>query len=978
MEPIKFFACAAAVACGVVSHAGSGEIPFRREVAEAASKIRQTRTLDKVWVYAERQPYTAGQNFMWHYIDRPLFTDVSVRRARQKDQKAAFRNEIDILKWSGFDGFGMIAHPYITGRWFKWLADEPAEGYGQMPVLHNFSAKPSRKNRAYADMKRMILVAAKCPSAPRIDGKLVVWGWGNVADKQCGWVKLLREDPEIPPFIYLCELPFLRMYVKYGELKEGEKLPDELVRQYQADLVERLEYCDGFKIRCHEFFFRNGEYPARVLPLGLCEKYLNPLTIEVMNRPEYKGRKYLGAYVEQAYINHLNGPTHGQYGTECLRTFMDGAVKMNVDFVMAFEWNEANENTSFQPMLSSSDAIARIMGFYRSRLDGTEPRPRAGDDVTVPNLILSTRQKMRLGESYHAEMMYVPDGSDTAPFEARVVLTSAGGKVLCSFPWERLPVTNLTAFSYYVPSERFSREMAVVPRLETRTGGKVKTWTGFDCTRFDPTWCNRFLYSRQSLRMLAVPSEAGLEVEKSGAGGFGIRAAYSGKENLASLEILDGCEEMRSYDRENEFDRSKYDVFKMLISSRDNHNLAKGTFDIPGVSDWKMRGAGIPWFGFSVEGVEAKGRPRKASFMVAEHHHVLIAVAKSETGKARLVFDFDKLPGMPPVDLGKIRDLGFYALTLPNHVRFEFERLDGLCDYPVHIDSPSAKMDVHVVSRNRFPVYQLRAVTKSGKVWRSAPVVPELPSGPDRVIETSSDFERKTVPMSVSASRIPCFTYDIGDVSHGDWLVARGAERRWNAALGGGWMMPRPMRHNAKQKHPPTFTNSIPVIAVEDGAPAIRFDGTGQYISLPQEFIPVASGYSLEFEIKPDDDGNRVLLRMSHSGVHETTLRLVTENGSVMLSYFGRQLVPRHLRHRGKLRVGEWNRIKVAKSANVIVCTVNGEKAVLPYNRRGRTFQTAVFGSNVAPGAEIPADIKPFKGYLRNLSIRHGIDTANP
>ena len=90
---------------------------------------------------------------------------------------------------------------------------------------------------------------------------------------------------------------------------------------------------------------------------------------------------------------------------------------------------------------------------------------------------------------------------------------------------------------------------------------------------------------------------------------------------------------MRSYDRENEFDRSKYDVFKMLISSRDNHNLAKGTFDIPGVSDWKMRGAGIPWFGFSVEGVEAKGRPRKASFMVAEHHHVLIAVAKSETGR---------------------------------------------------------------------------------------------------------------------------------------------------------------------------------------------------------------------------------------------------------------------------------------------------------------------------------------------------------
>ena len=975
---VGLFICAVFAAGAGLQRCGAGEIPFRREVAEAATKkMRQSRALERAWLYAERQPYTTSQNYMWHYIDRPLFSDVSVRRAQMDDPKAAFRREIDILKWSGFDGFGLISHLSTSREWFRWLAEEPVEGYGQMPILNNFYAKEAtRTSRAYSDMKTMLLSAAKCPSAPRIDGRLVAWGWGNPADNQCGWVKLLREDPEIPPFIYLCDLPFMEMYGAYPKLKSGDRLPEEMCLRYQAALVERLKYCDGFKIRSHEFFFGH-EYAARVLPHRLCVEYLFPLTLEVMNRPEYRN-KYLGAYVEQAYINHLNGPAHGQYGTECLRTFMDGALRMNVDFIMAFEWNEANENTSFQPMLSSSDAVARIMGFYRSRLNGEKLSPRPGDDVSVPNVILSARQQLRLGEAYHMEMLYVPDGSDPKPFEARVVLTSVDGDVLATFPWESLPATNLTAFGYYAPSERFSGEMALVPRLETRSGDEIRTWTGFDCTRLTSTWCTRYLYSRQPLRMLATPAETRLTAEKSEAGGYKIGSAYSGAENLASLELLEDCREVASYDREKEFDRSKYEVFKMLISSMRNLGLARGTFDIPGVKEWKLRGAGIPWYGFRVEGGEVKGRPRKSSFMVAEHHHVLIAVAKDEVEKARLVLDFDKMPGAPAVDLRKVRDLGFTSFTLPGQVRFEFERLDGLADYPVHIDSPSAELDCDVIPEGRHPVYQLRAVTKSGKVWRSCPVVPNLPSGPERTIDVFSEFERRCVPMTLADSRIPAFAYDFSDRSHGDWLIAGGAERRWNAALGGGWMMPRPMRHSSRQKHPADFTNSVPAFVTEDGCRALRFDGTGEYLSLPQEFIPAGSGFTLVFEVKPDDAENRVLLRMSHSGLSETGLRLVTSDGSVKMSFFGRQHNPIHLDHRAKLRVGEWNRIKVEKFPNVIVCSVNGEKGTLPCNRHGRVFQTAVFGSNVAPGTALPEGMRPFKGLMRALQVRHGIDVAPP
>ena len=963
------------VAGCVFPDALGGAVEFRRTVSEAASPSARRRALGRTWIFAERQPYLAHQNYLWHYIDRPLFTDVSVRRSAAGANKAGFFRDIDVLKWSGFDGFGLIAHLPVTGGQFKWITENPVEGYMQMPVLHGFGAKPDRAGRVYANMKRMILNAAECPSAPRIGGKLVVWGWGNVADRQCGWIRLLKSDPEIPPFIYLCETPFLPLYGAYGKLKPGEKLPEEMCCAYQRELVDRLGYCDGFKLRVHEYFrFHDGEYGNRALPHGLCEEYLYPLTLEVMNRPEYAD-KYLGVYVEQAYINHLNGPVTGQYGTECLRTFMDGALKMNVDFIMAFEWNEANENTSFQPMVSSSDAVARIMGFYRSRLDGTKPTPRKGDDVSVPNLVLSTRQKMRIGETYRAEMLYIPDGTDPEPFEARTVICSADGRELCALPWERLPVDNLTAFSYEIPSEKFAAETAVVPRIETRSGGKTRIWTGFDCTRLEPTWCTHYLYSRQPLRMLAEPEECGFSVKKSDGGGYDVKASFRGRESLASFELMDGCEEVRAFDREGEFDRSKYDVFRLSLNSMKNLGRTKGTFDIPGVSGWKLRPAEVPWYRIDVERDVALERPRRAEFTVACHHYLLLAVPKAAMGVAKLVLDFDKLPGVPAIDLAEVKRLGFTACSLANNVRLEFERLDGLADYPVHIDSPTAEITGLVDSPNRYPVYQLRVVTKSGKTWRSAPSVPERPAGSVRRIESYSEYERKTVPITVASSRIPDISYRFGDSSHGDWLTASGGDRRWNAMLGGGWKACGPMRSHAR-KFTSEFTNAVPVRVFEDGVPALRFDGRGQYLSLPQEFIPVASGYALAFEIKPDDAENRVLVRMTHSVDTETTLRLVTEDATVKLSYFGRNLVPRHFRHGAKLKAGEWNRVEVEKRADTIVCTVNGEKKVFPYNRRGLVFQTAAFGANVAPGAELPKDIKPFKGYLRALGVRHGADAG--
>ena len=96
------------------------------------------------------------------------------------------------------------------------------------------------------------------------------------------------------------------------------------------------------------------------------------------------------------------------------------------------------------------------------------------------------------------------------------------------------------------------------------------------------------------------------------------------------------------------------------------------------------------------------------------------------------------------------------------------------------------------------------------------------------------------------------------------------------------------------------------------------------------------------------------------------------------ISFFGRSLVPRHFRTGLKLRAGEWNRVVIEKTGRTLSCSLDGVKKTYPYNRLALHFKTSIFGANIMPGRELPEGIKPFKGLMRALQVRHGIDVAPP
>ncbi|MDD4017411.1 MAG: hypothetical protein PHV28_05650 [Kiritimatiellae bacterium] len=954
--------------------AGAADVPFTRTVSHAAKPGARERRLDKTLIFAERQLYGPYQNLLHRYTDRPLFLDVTLRDDPEFGSYAAFFRDIEILRNAGLDGFGSLDYFNVHRTQLRLLEKRPpAPGYSQMIVFPGYWAT----NR-YADVKGMILEAAKSPFTTRLDGKLLMWCYGNGADAHEAWARRLRADKDIPPFLFIGDMPFFDIYTAFGTYEKGkspQRIPPDILDAFRRKVAKAAEALDGFQLWCTEYYPDHiGEYPRHSLKTRIYRDYLLPIAEEVMGRPENKG-KFFGTYLRNGYVNPFAGTTDGEYGTETLRSYLDEILLVNPDVLMLFEWNEANENTHFQPTVAHGRTWERILAYYRSVLDRTPPAPRPGDDTTVPNLVLSVRQALKLGEPYHLELLYLPDGTVQKEVTARVTLKDGTGCTLVTFPSETIPTGGLLAIDYRVPSEYLALADSVTAELETEYAGRKKTWRGFDSTRLSATTCRDYLYSHHPLRELIEPETYGIGVlPAAGKGTYAISASFACGEKLAALELLDGLEEVAAADRENIFDRSNYAIlrgrFTSLIPSRFGAGVAavlKGTARTPGAPNAILKSGHYAWESFGVRGKTGDVWNVTCHFGGGAGTFFAL-VPKGELAGAKIVFDFEKL-GSVECALDDAHRLGKKGLELKDTARLDVERLDDLADYPKPVDAPRAEIRVTLPSANRFPAYQLRAVTASGKVWRSALVHPETHAPETATLQIFSDTAKQPVNVCVAKDRIPDLVYSF-DPKYGAWLPCSW-ERRFDAQLGGSGRYAEPMDGAAeKRRLPPDFVRPDPEWAEEGGRPVLKFS-KGCYLTLPQEAIPRGAVYTLSFEVKPETAGNQVLLRSRGTDDHDCGLQLVLENGTLRVSHFGILLVPRHFDTGLPLKPGEWNTVTVQKDFETIRCTVNGTTKKFGYDRRARRFQACVFGGNVAPGPGIPEKAAPFTGLLRALRVRH-------
>jgi hypothetical protein len=301
-------------------------------------------------------------------------------------------------------------------------------------------------------------------------------------------------------------------------------------------------------------------------------------------------------------------------------------------------------------------------------------------------------------------------------------------------------------------------------------------------------------------------------------------------------------------------------------------------------------------------------------------------------------------------------------------VHIELKRMEMLEDMPRHLNSTESAFRARRRSCNRFPAYQLRAISKSGKVWRSALVHPETHSPAKRRITVHSDRERKGVEVEVAADTVPVIDYRF-DRAAGAFMQS-GWELQYDATLGGGGYYSGPMQ-NAGERLPENFFRADPMWMKFDGGETLRFDN-GSYLILPREAIPHGSEFTMEFELWPEDADNYVLLRTRDCTGQDCGLELFVKGGVLHASYRGRRMYRQSDFDSGmKLNAKKWNSVKIEKSFACITVTINGKSKRFGYDRRARLFSASVFGGNVAPGELIPKGIKPFNGFLRKLKLRH-------
>ena len=988
-------------------------VEFTRTERGAAHPGDRVRTLDRTWILAERQIYYPAQNVLHRWTDRPLFVDTSLRRDRHdglNEEQRAFLRDVEIMQSCGLDGFGSIAYHSTNADHLKVLERHPPKKpYMQMPIVC-----PAGTFANYDAEKGMILDNAASKYSAKLDGKVVCWTYGGGETVPSRWNERLRADKDMVPCVFIGMMPFYDMYKAYGYDNEGRYDPNNhsivpaKVEAFRGKVADAAAALDGFHLWCVNFRRDwNGEYSTFSEPTPIFSDYVVPVCLEVMGRKENRG-KLIGAYLRTGYINNFGGPTKGEFGTETLRNYLDEILRVNPDVLMCFEWNEENENTHFQPTVAHGRIWTRLLNYYRALLDRTVPKPMEGDDVSVPDLVVSVRQALKIGEPYHLELLYVPDGVAVKELKARVVLRDEKGRVVVRFPEEAVPTGELKAWSYRVASEEFAGLMSLRPELETVADGVRRIWKGFDSTRLSATTCKNYLYSNHSIRELAEPVSGVFDVRATDEKDvYEIRAEFAAGEELASLEILDGTEEVAAADKDDFFDETDAVVFRghttcvlPELFGKGADRRKTGVATVPGAPHAKIRGGHYAWEAFSVNG-PAEGGGTKVGLWFGEGHGTFfVKVPTNELAGARLKIDLKDVPAVD-IPLGEVADAEVKSWAFDRTFRLTMDRVRDLGDIPEPLCERHAQVSKRIRSLARFPAYQLRAITKSGKVWRSAIRHPKAYSGKTRTIPVFSDTQRREIELALPEESIPDFDY-VFDPSCGA-RVRSAWERRYDARLGGGGFADEPLYLASVYRKLPSGFGGMeeieyvrqgdiyvpkpgakpkpgrgkpsdrvdPAWVREGGGWALRFGG-GSYMCIPQEVIPQGAAFTLSFEIKPTADADQVLLRSTSSERRDEGLRMLVRDGTVRFSYNGIHLYEtKEFDTKAALKVGEWNRIVLAKDFRRFTYDVNGQKGEIPYDRRAQHFAPCCFGGHVGQTDGVPFGIRPYDGLLRSFRVRH-------
>ncbi len=935
------------------------------------------RAGNKPFLFAEFLfKYGMFQNYLHQWIDRPLFCNRALRPERMAyETLPSLAVHAAQLRKCGLDGFAVFANlkfgkSQMVSQIDDWLVQGGFNDLRVLPII-SYGESVDRYGPNFDAFKTAISAARASPRFPRLNGKVLVHTYNY---------RLFSREEHRRLNARLVETLGNDDFILCGQLNAGlqrklerayraaGRLTTAQMQELEAEVRSVLDVAGGIHL--------NPLTQEREVEGPYCSHYstkffdevLGPLVRRILAESAYADR-VLGFYVFQGYINPFSGHCHAEDGTDTLRRCLHCALKYNPDYLVFFEWNEVNENTMFQPTVLNGRAIGRLIRWYSRFMHGLEADVYPGDDTNTPNLTLSHRSTVKAGEVLDFEILNIPDGVRQGLVRGQLKLLNPQGEQVMSFPEEIFDETRLGAISYRMSTAELKGGDVLVPVLTVAD----KTYTGFHPIRISPTVAWNYKSLRQSLRDQLLPVRAETSVQSPLPGRYAYSVAAEFGEKLASMELIANENEQDAAGQAAEYDRASNEVVRIAFTAPPKHGVrgAGIKVKVEGAHSCRFHNVWMANVDPGVIRADKDGTGFSVRALIwSEPLAFYLEVPKSMASNAVLAVKVDTpaREGTPlRLPLSTVLAKGICSGVFNDDgARVEATRFPRLADLPPLLGQTTCRWQGETASDVHAPAFHFRAISENGRIWRSPPIRAEALPAAMAKYPAYDEFAYRVMTATAPAALIPQIDYAFDPATGAS--LANTWERSFDAQLGGGFSSGQAFSSSIQ---PPPGRRD-PQWVQTDGAWALYFDGTNDYVSLPKEAFPQAA-FTLTMEIKPRLSGVKQMVLFRHFDRVRGSLSLFIREGRLFATWGDRELTREpQFETCLEVRSDEWNEIVVTYDFREFVFRVNGVERRFPWTGRAWCFKPAIFGGHdkieLSGSREAPGY---FRGWLRKLSIRH-------
>lgn len=931
--------------------------------------------LPRTLVFSRAQmKYGLERNYMRRWIDRPLLVDRATRVPKKHvTPYPSYLRIIDVVRQYGLDGLAFF--PETKGRMGMFELTERAS-----PL--DFSLLPEFiPTQDIAPKKELLRNALSCPQTVRINGKVLITSYVASALSPSEWQSLLdclRHEVS-DQFLFL---PALTAGVKFKrDFQQGIPIVGEEIEECKAYLRSYLDVCDGI----YFYYAAALKREDRTFDEAFYRELFIPIYKSVLAEPAYR-TKLLGL---SAYHSHYNADLSlglQEDGTKTLRHSLSAALDARPDVVILPEWDEVNENTCIRPTAYNSFASQRIIRYHMNRIKGVPCSSKSGDNTAIPDLIISYRKILTLGETLAVELLNVPDSDADTPYRVSVSLADHKRNEIHRFAPVELNVGKLEDRTLTIPTERFADYPALIPRVtvEGYKAAPAKTFNrGLHHIQLRTTWNWDYKYVKQPLRDLIDARQHSfvlVDQPSPEPGTVDVTGTFACDEPIALAEVLEDDDVVYAVDPTDEFARDSRDKVRLWIEFRSlRSQQLKGTLSIEGTTcEWRF--GGVPLHQPAPTTAVRDSRLELDTPAFCHLRWIYAIIPRQDVLQAALVSDFNLAKLRVPVS--QLLKERIYSQTFRDGLTLT------ICDYwkqpdmPHHLDRKTVSFTARI--RPEIPTAQLhmRITAKSGRTFRTAPLLLPAPrKTPVTTLPVYSDTKQRAIDVSVPTSRIPDCRYEFTQ-TYGDLLYTPAGRPFW-ASLGGyidttsgrggnGGGASATLFRFGTQDYPQNAHDTAPTWTEFEGATCLEFDGIGNYILFPRETLPRRGPFTISFEVRPTNVAKPQVL-FAHRTRRIASLTLHIKDGKLGGAYYGEHHAVTSLNSELDMSPNEWSRVVVSYDFRAIRIRVNDREESFPCQVPGLNIGPCVFGGYGTGGdwPDTPGNQWWFEGLLKNFRIHH-------